>query len=109
MTRNAVSKWMHAFLYLETVDELQTNGRGYFGVFVRPSSGLRCTCPSWLGNSQFTLRPELADTRREEAFDIFDLTRRDTALNDTKHRRRNSLGIHGGSRLFEGGSDLREK
>jgi len=40
----------------------------------------------------FTLRPELADRLRRRPFDIFNLTRRDTALNDTKHRRRSSLG-----------------
>jgi len=40
---------------------------------------------------------------------MFDLARRNTFFNDTEYRSRNGPGIHGGLRLFERCSDLREK
>src|SRR5262249_27562910 len=72
------------------------------------SSGVLCSLTGF-PSSGFIPRPELADTRRKQALDMFNLAVRDSFFNDTKYSSRDRSGIHGGLCSPEGCSDLREK
>src|SRR5262245_43784022 len=69
-----------------------------------------CLCSlTGVPNSRFIIRPELADTRRKQGLDMFNLAVRDSFFNDTKYGSRDRSGIHGGLCSLEDCSDLREK